>query len=94
MSHAECTVEASVRLVGGNESTEGRVEYCRDNLWVSVCRDSWDHKDAQVVCRQLGFGQLLSCPYTLCRWYDYVFTNYFLSIVFTWSVLFTQLESL
>lgn len=53
-----CT-DREVRLVGGSLQNEGRVEICFDNLWGSICDDSWDNADASVVCRQLGYADTL-----------------------------------
>ena len=67
-----CTEEGAIRLAGSSSAqhmeVEGRVEFCSNGVWGTVCRNGWGALDATVVCRQLGlftFGMsnLSTCTY-------------------------------
>lgn len=50
-------INGDVRLIGGSQSSEGRVEVCYDNEWGTVCDEFWGAEDAGVVCRRAGFSR-------------------------------------
>ena len=44
-----------LRLMGGSNMFEGRVELCWNETWGTICDGFWSTNDANVACRQLGF---------------------------------------
>ncbi|XP_071378220.1 scavenger receptor cysteine-rich domain-containing protein DMBT1-like [Centroberyx affinis] len=48
-----------VRLVNGSGRCSGKVEVYHSSQWGVLCGDGWDRPSADVVCRQLGCGDVV-----------------------------------
>ncbi|XP_069680100.1 uncharacterized protein teq isoform X2 [Periplaneta americana] len=53
---ARCNLPVELRLVGGSNKMEGRVEVRYHGIWGTVCDDDFAVPAAKVICRSLGFG--------------------------------------
>ena len=45
-----------IRLRSGAQMSEGRVEIKFHHSWGTICDDHWTLREANVVCRSMGFG--------------------------------------
>jgi len=55
--------DGEVRIVGGGTATNGgRIEVyiATNSQWTTICNDGWDIRDADVVCRQLGYPRAIA----------------------------------
>ena len=50
--------EGTVHLVGGDDVSRGRVLYCFEGTWYSLCDTGWEDggEEARVVCTDLGYN--------------------------------------
>ncbi|CAK1540979.1 unnamed protein product [Leptosia nina] len=52
----------SLRLAGGRNNLEGRVEIYYNNTWGSICPDGWTLYEASAVCHHLALGHAVQAP--------------------------------
>ncbi len=47
-------IDGEVRLAGGANNSEGRVEVCVKGAWTTVCDEGWNDYAAKVICKEIG----------------------------------------
>ncbi len=80
---APCST-GDIRISGASVPNEGRVEFCMNNEWGTVCDDFWDSNDATVVCRQLGYLDTGMCHFTEFFYWRVQFTSFGLPPSICW----------
>ena len=43
------------RLVGGSSHSAGILEICSNSVWMTVCRNYVDSREANLICRHIGY---------------------------------------
>ena len=46
--------DGDLRLVGGENYNEGRVEVCFSQTWGTICQTQFGYNDMDVICQQLN----------------------------------------
>jgi len=59
LTSIEISTGLEVRLVNGKHDYEGRIEVNYNGTWKAVCDHGWNRKAARVVCRMLGYPDVL-----------------------------------
>lgn len=49
--------ETRIRLVGGTSFANGQLEIRYNGQWGTMCYDTFEKSEANVVCRMLGFDE-------------------------------------
>ena len=50
---------SGIRLVGGPNDREGRLEVYHNEMWGTVCSYNFADVDARTACMSLGFGYVV-----------------------------------
>ena len=64
----DIAIDGDLRLVGGRDHSEGKIEVYYRGIWAGICDDYFDQYDANVICRQLGYIAVVE--YYCCSKYN------------------------
>ena len=53
-------------IPNGPYKSIGRIEFCINGTWGTICSDFFDDNDAMVLCRQLGYSTLGNKELNIC----------------------------
>ena len=67
MHAAQVCDDGDIRLMDGAKPNEGRVEFCANGVWGTVCDDNWDNIDASVACNELRLPSACECLHIICK---------------------------
>ena len=56
----------TVHLVGSDDVSRGRVEYCYEGNWYSLCAKGWDEDETNIVCETLGYTSDIHGKHSTC----------------------------
>ena len=59
LTSVEISRGVQVRMKDGKHFYEGRIEVLYNGTWKAVCDHRWNRNAARVVCRMLGFPDVL-----------------------------------
>ena len=65
---ADDCFDGEMRLVGGETEAEGRLELCHGYRWGTVCDNQWTDEHTALVCRHLGFSDVIGGRYIYTKY--------------------------
>ena len=86
-----------LRIVGGRNALEGRVEVKVEGIWGVICADRWTLLEARVACKQAGLGyasHVIKVAFIITDMEIYSFSNNFKIYHNRWNTTFKHLNGI
>ena len=85
LDNRKCKTDYEIRLVGGNDTSEGIVEICHGGVWNSFCSSyHFDNRLAATICYQLGYRKS-ECTNCILSFYAIPFSIYLQMLALVYS---------